>query len=204
MNRTPHGVLTCPYCGRPLQWVPLRWFGRGCFECERCGDFPDLRDTSASIRNIPEGSETPGFGLPPKRDDRPHVLLVDDSAEHRDLYALMLEPTAAVITASRGEDAWAIACAEPMDALIVDVLMPGMDGWELCSRLKANPITAGIPVIMLTSLDGADVAARAHRVGAAAVLMKPCPVERLALTIQAALEKPIQRPRRFAAATAAI
>jgi DNA-binding response OmpR family regulator len=53
--------------------------------------------------------------------------------------------------------------------------------------LKANPVTSAIPVIMLTSLDGLDVPETAARVGAAYVIIKPCPVERLALAIRAAL-----------------
>jgi DNA-binding response OmpR family regulator len=115
------------------------------------------------------------------------VLLVDDSAEYRDLYALMLEHTATVITASRGEDALTIASTRPLDAIVLDVMMPGLDGWQTCERLKSNPLTQSIPVIMLTSLDGLDVPATAARVGAAYVLIKPCPVDRLALAIKAAL-----------------
>jgi len=107
--------------------------------------------------------------------------------EHRDLYAMMLEDFASVTTASRGEDALVIAGAEPPDAIILDVMMPGLDGWRVCECLRANPITARIPVIMLTSLDTADMTARAREAGAAAVLMKPCPVERLVLTLNASI-----------------
>jgi DNA-binding response OmpR family regulator len=179
--------LECPYCGRPLRWVPLRWFGRGCFECAACGEFPDLAGARASSRAAPGPGDTPS--RPPKRGDRPRILLVDDSAEHRDLYALMLEPTATVVTASRGDEALVIARAEPLDAIVVDVLMPGMSGWELCARLTADDKTRDVPVIVLTSLDGVDAAAPGHDAGAAAVLMKPCPVERLAATIDAALRR---------------
>jgi CheY-like chemotaxis protein len=129
----------------------------------------------------------PGPRPPRKHDGRPRVLLVDDSAEYRDLYALMLEQTATVITASRGQDALTIASAEAVDAIVLDVMMPGMDGWQTCEQLKSNPQTSAIPVIMLTSLDGLDVPETAARVGAASVLIKPCPVERLAFAIKAAL-----------------
>ena len=92
------------------------------------------------------------------------MLLVDDSDEQRTFYAAVLQPTAVVMTAARGEDALALACADPPDVIILDVMMPGMNGWETCERLKAEPITANIPIIMLTSLDGVDVpAARARR-----------------------------------------
>jgi len=120
-------------------------------------------------------------------DPRPQVLLVDDSAEYRDLYSVALEETATVLTASRGEDALAIATEQPLDAIVLDVMMPGMDGWQTCERLKANPTTSTIPVIMLTSLDGLDVPETAQRVGAAYVLIKPCSVERLAYAIRLAV-----------------
>jgi two-component system cell cycle response regulator len=51
----------------------------------------------------------------------------------------------------------AIAYADPPDVIVLDILMPGMDGWEVCSRLKSNPITAPVPVIMLTALEGAAI-----------------------------------------------
>ena len=122
-----------------------------------------------------------------RRDGRPRVLLVDDSVEYRDLYALMLEQMATVITASSGEEALALAAAEPFDAIVLDVLMPGLDGWETCALLKSTPATATVPVIMLTSLDGLDVPATASRVGAVSVLIKPCAVDRLAVAIREAM-----------------
>lgn len=173
----------CPYCRRPLRYVASRWFGHNVFECEQCGDFPDFR--SAVTVAAAESAEAHGASLP-KSAALPRVLLVDDSDEQRSLYAAMLAPAARVGTASRGEDALALACADPPDVIVLDVMMPGMDGWETCERLKADPITSRIPIIMLTSLDGVDVPARARRAGAIAVLMKPCPVERLVLTIDAA------------------
>jgi DNA-binding response OmpR family regulator len=192
MNRASDDVLECPYCRRSLHWVPGRWFGRGCFECEQCGEFPDLSHSAASAENTGGRSEKAQPRIRLKAGDRPRVLLVDDSAEHNDLYALMLEPTAAVITASSGEEALAIAYADPPDAIVLDILMPGMDGWEVCSRLKSNPITAPVPVIMLTALEGAELIAQARHVGAGAVLMKPCPVDRLALAIAAAVQQPTE------------
>jgi CheY-like chemotaxis protein len=187
LSDIPH---SCPYCGRRLQWIPQRWFGRGTYECERCGDFPDL--TEPLDRSGGADGSMRGGGLP--RPARPHdgrlrVLLVDDSAEYRDLYALMLEQTATVITASRGEDALAIAAAQPLDAIVLDVMMPGLDGWQTCERLKASSRTCNVPVIILTSVDGLDVPATAARLGASCVLIKPCPVERLALAIDAAVRR---------------
>jgi CheY-like chemotaxis protein len=122
-----------------------------------------------------------------RREERPRVLLVDDSPEYRELYATLLADRATVITAARGEEALAIAGSEPLDAIVLDVMMPGLDGWQTCERLKSAPSTREIPVIMLTSFDGIDVPATATRVGAASVVIKPCSVERLALAIEAAI-----------------
>ena len=202
MNRTSDDVLACPYCGRSLRWVPGRWFGRGCFECELCGEFPDLRHSADSPKSTPGQSEKTRPKTPFSEGQRPRVLLVDDSVEQKDLYALMLEPMATVITASSGEDALAIAAADPPDAIVLDILMPGMDGWEVCSRLKTNPVTAAIPVIMLTALEAPGLVAHACDVGAGAVLMKPCPVERLALAIAAAIQQKPEGPGRAAGTTA--
>src|SRR5438094_5513825 len=84
MDRTPDGSLTCPYCGQPLHWVSLRWFGRGCFECDRCGEFPDLGNPVDRMRSMPRRTAPGPARIPQKQPDRPRVLLVDDSDEHRD------------------------------------------------------------------------------------------------------------------------
>lgn len=190
-------ALTCPYCRRPLRWVPQRWFGRGAFRCSRCGEFPDLA-TTAGRHHAPADTPLPLPSTPLRHDDdRPRVLMVDDSAEIRDLYAMMLEQTATVVTASRGEDALTMAATQHFDAIVLDVIMPGMDGWRTCERLKTNPATSGVPVIMLTSWDGPDVPARAERVGATAVLIKPCPLERIVIAIEAAVQRRFGGQRRW-------
>jgi CheY-like chemotaxis protein len=196
MDSDPEVVHRCPYCHGALQWVPQHWFGRGTFECEQCGEFPDLTEISAGARSVPSLPADAPATRYRKPDGRPRVLLVDDSAEYRDLYALMLEPTATVITASRGEEVMAIASSQPIDAIVLDVMMPGMDGWQACEQLKANPRTTAIPVILLTSLDGLDVPQRAGEVGAEAVLIKPCGAERLTIAIDAAINRRLGGGRR--------
>ena len=163
----------CPYCGRALQWMPTRWLGRGVFQCVQCGDFPDFRRDSVP----PVDSRRP----------RPRVLIVDDSDEHRRLYALMLADSMSVSTAADGEQAFAAAKNILPDVILLDVMMPILDGWQVCALLKSEPATASIPIVMLTSLDAEDVPARAQQAGALAVLMKPCPLERLTLTIESAV-----------------
>ncbi len=176
----------CPYCGQPLHWIAHGWAGNGTYECDRCGEFPDVAaQTHGPVPLEPARAADPLAARRGAR--RPRVLLVDDTPEYRDLYAVMLDETATVITASSGVEALAVAAAERPDVIVLDVMMPGMDGWQTCERLKADPATRAIPVIMLTSLDGLDVPATAARVGAAYVVLKPGPVERLTRAIQEAL-----------------
>ncbi|HMD36923.1 MAG TPA: response regulator [Vicinamibacterales bacterium] len=165
----------CPYCGRSLRWMPTRWLGRGVFQCDQCGDFPDYRRNGAGPTSV---------GGP-----RLRVLVVDDSVEHRDFYAMLLSETMSVTTAPDGGNGIAIAKDQIPDIILLDVMMPVLDGWHVCEQLKADPATAEIPIVMLTSLDAADVPARAQQAGALAVLMKPCPLERLTLTIESAVRQ---------------
>ena len=184
----------CPYCGRQLRWIPMRWFGRGTFECERCGEFPDFGPSAhagAHLDRAPARSvhdTPPAFAIPRAADlSRPRVLMIDDSNEERDLYALMLEGDMTVLTASRGAEGLARASSDLPDAIVLDVMMPGMDGWEVCRRLKANPDTAEIPIIMLTAQDEPTLADEASRNGATALLTKPCPIEKLTHVITTAI-----------------
>jgi len=172
MARELESEPSCPYCGHRLSLVPSRWYGRAVLTCDQCGDFPDY-----SVRHGLAHADN---------QHRPRVLLVDDSAAHLELYRSMLDGLAIPMTSTRGEDAIALARSQPFDAIVLDVLMPGMDGWEVCRRLKEDPATGEVPIVMLTSLDAVDVPARARQLGAAAVLMKPCPVERLMLVLNAA------------------
>lgn len=174
------GDFRCPYCEQALHWIPNRWIGgNGCFVCHNCGDFPDYRQHGGGDPVEDHTVLLRDGGL-----QRPHVLVVDDSLAQAELYAFMLDCTADVTVATDGEQALAFAEATPPDVVLLDVVMPGLSGWDVCERLKANPVTAKIPIVFLTGLDGVDVPARAHRAGAQAVLMKPCPVDRLVLTIE--------------------
>jgi CheY-like chemotaxis protein len=187
-------VRRCPYCGDPLKWIPNRWFSRGMFACERCGEFPDLRTADSIDATVPPSNHAPDHPRTPvpfdaDDDSRPRVLMIDDSREQRDLYALMLEHEMKVVTASRGSEGLAIASRTRPDAIVLDVMMPGMDGWEVCRQLKADPRTAEIPVIMLTAQDEPTLAAEASQNGAAMLLTKPCPIEKLTLAINTAIHR---------------
>ena len=119
--------------------------------------------------------------------ERLKLLLVDDYAPERDLYEIALEQHFQVLTASSGLEGIAMTIAERPHAIVLDVLMPGMDGWETCTRITSHPATADIPVILLTGSDEHDLSQHAVAVGAAAILTKPCPGDRLVDRIRAVL-----------------
>jgi signal transduction histidine kinase/DNA-binding response OmpR family regulator len=107
----------------------------------------------------------------PEPAPRPLVLVVDDDAATRDLIARGLQKeNFRVLTAGTGEEALRLAREKRPDAISLDVLMPGMDGWTVLRSLKAEPLTASIPVVMVSMLDDRDIG---YALGAADYLTKP-------------------------------
>ena len=103
------------------------------------------------------------------------VLIVDDEADIREVAALSLEMIAGwdVRTASSGAEGIALALAEVPDAILLDVMMPDMDGPTTYERLRANTATSGIPVVLLTAKVQAADRRRFIELGVAGVLAKP-------------------------------
>ncbi|HZT78333.1 MAG TPA: response regulator [Vicinamibacterales bacterium] len=115
---------------------------------------------------------------------RPRLLLIDDNLTQLYLYTFLLQHDADMLTASRGEDGFALACRQRPDAVVVDAVMPGLDGFGVCERLLANRETASLPLIVLTGDEAAYARATAMR-GVDAVLKKPCPDLLLRAVLQA-------------------
>jgi DNA-binding response OmpR family regulator len=84
--------------------------------------------------------------------DEPTLLVVDDEPEIAKLVARIFEKRGyRVNTAGDGAEALAAVAKDPPDLLILDLNLPKIDGWEVCRRLKADPATKAIPIIMLTA-----------------------------------------------------
>lgn len=121
---------------------------------------------------------------PPWRENRntPHVLCVEDDPDIRALLELALGMVGGlrVTSCGSGAEALALAAAELPDLVLLDVMMPEMDGIETLARLRADPRTAGVPVVFVTAkVQLHEVEAyRAH--GAAGVIAKPFDPMRLA------------------------
>lgn len=102
------------------------------------------------------------------------VLIVDDDPSTRLLYSINLELEGFhVLEAADGRRALAIARAEHPDFVLTDVMMPGLDGFELAEALGRDELTSRIPVVFLTGETTAGNEARAHALGAVAYLTKP-------------------------------
>jgi len=103
------------------------------------------------------------------------VLIIDDEDDIREVASLSLEAVAGweVVTAHSGAEGIRLAAAEKPDAILLDVMMPEMDGPTTFKNLQANPETAGIPVLLLTAkVQGVDQR-RFASLGVKAVLFKP-------------------------------
>jgi putative two-component system response regulator len=109
----------------------------------------------------------------PKQNRLQTVLIVDDTPENLDLLKAILAGDYQVQAAINGQLALKIAEAQQPDLVLLDIMMPGMDGYEVCRKLKANPLTAKIPVIFVTAMSDLKDEMRGFEVGAIDFIMKP-------------------------------
>ncbi len=101
------------------------------------------------------------------------ILIVEDTDLNIDILVEALGQEYDISVAMDGETALVVAPANPPDIILLDVMMPGMDGYEVCARLKADPVTADIPVIFLTAMTDIADKARGFEMGAVDYIIKP-------------------------------
>lgn len=101
------------------------------------------------------------------------ILIVDDVPINIKTLKAILTRNYDLFIATNGRDALEIVESVPIDIILLDIIMPGMDGYETCRRLKANPSTADIPVIFLTTEDRVSDEAKGLMLGAADFIIKP-------------------------------
>lgn len=146
------------------------------------GDVTGNIDRKALLNNLKEGAvvmadqesitaESRNTG----RKDAPEgiVLVIDDNQDVRDYVKSLLEGEYAVMEAANGEEGLRIAVASVPDIIICDVMMPVMDGMECCRRLKEEPRTSHIPVMMLTAYSMDEQKIKGYECGADSYIAKP-------------------------------
>ena len=122
----------------------------------------------------PDGIHSPG-----------HVLIVDDELVNRSILRAALEEWGYQVSeACNGEIALQEVALNPPDVILADVMMPVMDGFEACRRLKGDPRTAPIPVLIVTSLDARKERLNGIAAGANDFLIKPIDLEEMRLRVR--------------------
>lgn len=106
--------------------------------------------------------------------EKQRVLIVDDIAGNIQVFLSTLKDEYAILVATNGEKALKLAFKEPHpDIILLDIMMPEMDGYEVCKRLKDNETTKNIPVIFVTALSESEDEARGLKLGAVDYITKP-------------------------------
>jgi sigma-B regulation protein RsbU (phosphoserine phosphatase) len=151
----------------------------------------DVAGSSLQLLAAPIDAPAP----PPTRQEG-FILIVDDLKENRELLSRRLSPLGySVQMADSGSRALESVAANPPDVILLDIIMSGLDGFEVLRRLKADPATQHIPVIMLSALDDEQGIARCIEMGAEDYLAKPFNPVFLRARVGACMEKKRLRDR---------
>ena len=106
-------------------------------------------------------------------DQRPRLLLVDDEPTNLQVLRHVLQADYRLLFATDGARALQVAREQQPQLILLDIMMPGMDGYAVCRALKADPATAGIPVIFITALDDSQDETAGFDAGAVDYITKP-------------------------------
>ena len=135
----------------------------------------------------PAASTEPGDAAPAHKGV---ILVVDDNDDNRDMLSRRLRrQNYEVLTAAGGRAALGLLAAAPVDLVLLDVMMPDLDGYAVLQQLKADPALRDIPVLMISALDDLDSVVRCIQLGADDYLGKPFEPVLLQARIGACLEK---------------
>jgi CheY-like chemotaxis protein len=122
-----------------------------------------------------------------KNENRPTVLIVDDTPDNITLLASLLKDKYNTKVATSGATALQIVAGSKIDLVLLDIMMPEMDGFEACRRLKADPHSSAIPVVFLTAKSQPEDEAMGRSVGAVDFLRKPVNPDQLFARVAAHL-----------------
>jgi CheY-like chemotaxis protein len=116
------------------------------------------------------------------------ILIADDDQTTRDLIGTLLRKAGhEIMEAVDGDFAYMQATVSKPDLIILDIMMPGIDGYEVLSHFRHDPDTWEIPVVVLTAKAGLEEVSKSISLGAAEVISKPCKPEEIANAVRANL-----------------
>ncbi len=125
----------------------------------------------------------------------PRILVAEDSADIADLLRHCLERAGHTVeTQASGREALTQARERSPDLVILDIMLPGLDGWQVCQALRSHPATAGIPIIMLTARSEESDRVRGLEQGADDYVTKPFSPKELVARVAALLRR-VDRPK---------
>jgi len=126
-----------------------------------------------------------------------HVLYVDDDVDLRRFVKGLLERHGYQVTiAGTGEAGLEVARAHPPDLIMLDIILPGLDGFEICQQLRGDEGLRGVPVLMLTGMEDAKLNERAFAAGAQMCMTKPLQADKLLNAVQLALKSATMKRQR--------
>ena len=143
----------------------------------------DLQDEAPAISPAPPAA---GAAAPVSDPNRPlKILVVDDETEMRSSIGEFLQNSGyAICDAGDGEEALAKTFTEKPDLILLDLRLPKVDGYQVCQTLKGNPITSGIPIIMITALKATPQKVKGIEYGADDYISKPFDLDELLARIR--------------------
>ncbi|MEA1987638.1 MAG: response regulator [Pseudomonadota bacterium] len=115
---------------------------------------------------------------------RQKLLLVDDTKTNIDILINLLKEHYDLVPALSGQKALSILEKVEVDLILLDIMMPEMDGYEVCEAIKSNDKTKALPVIFVTAKNDAESIAKAKEVGGIDVILKPFEAQQLLNSLQ--------------------
>jgi DNA-binding response OmpR family regulator len=140
-----------------------------------------------------------------KQNDRARILIVDDDPNTLEILRRWLQREGyAIISADNGPGCLDVLAKDAVDVIVLDVMMPGMDGLQVCERLRENAAWRSIPVVLLTAKDDIETRSRGMVLGVSEYLTKPVNKLELFSRLQAQLHsRELERRMDATAATVA-